>query len=198
MKSCRVTGMVLAASLACCVGMAQADTVNLVPNGGFTTEAEVGAWANTGGVSWGANDGSPDGPSARLDNGNWLYQPNVTAPALVAGQTYQLSFLATWVDGGSGTLTAGVSWGPKNTQGAYTNEYTETFVPTKTWQQYSVLFNATAADVGQSFQPEFLGSNTTRFGIDSVSVHTVPEPSAVMLGVAGILGLLAYAWRKRT
>jgi LPXTG-motif cell wall-anchored protein len=26
---------------------------------------------------------------------------------------------------------------------------------------------------------------------------SVPEPSAIVLGVTGLLGLLAYAWRKR-
>lgn len=37
-------------------------------------------------------------------------------------------------------------------------------------------------------------------GIDLVTVsntYTVPEPSALILGVTGVIGLLAYAWRKR-
>jgi len=32
--------------------------------------------------------------------------------------------------------------------------------------------------------------------IDSVSVTAVPEPSTVALLTAGLMGLLAYAWRK--
>jgi len=35
------------------------------------------------------------------------------------------------------------------------------------------------------------------FGVDNVRLDVIPEPSTLMLGVTAMLGLLAYAWRKR-
>lgn len=40
-------------------------------------------------------------------------------------------------------------------------------------------------------------SGNTNFGIDNVKLSSVPEPSAIVLSVMGLVGLLAYAWRKR-
>jgi len=34
-------------------------------------------------------------------------------------------------------------------------------------------------------------------GADYLRVTSIPEPSTVMLFVSGLVGLLAYAWRKR-
>ena len=76
------------------------------------------------------------------------------------------------------------------------------------WQLCSATFTATRADVGKTYQPEFLASlgawtghsngvGTCYFGIDSVSLSVVPEPSTLVLLAAGLFGLLAYAWRKR-
>jgi hypothetical protein len=188
MKSYRVIGCVLVASLVCVIGTVQAD---LVPNGGFTTEAELQGWKTTGGVTWTTTDGSPDGPSAHMEGNTWLYQPGVSTPSLVEGETYQLSFLATAISGSDATLRAGVS--------CTSGEYTTYTALTNTWQQYSMTFTAKAADVGTSFQPEFLCAAGSTFGIDSVSLSAVatPEPSAVVLCATGIIGLLAYAWRKR-
>ena len=178
----------LVASLVCVVGTVQAD---LVPNGGFTTEAELAGWKTTGGVTWSNTDGSPDGPSAHMAGNTWLYQPGVSAPSLVAGETYQLSFLATMISGTDGTLRAGVS--------CTSGEYTTYTTLTNTWQQYSTTFTAKTADVGTSFQPEFLCAAGSTFGIDTVGVSAVatPEPSSLMMISAGLFGLLAYAWRKR-
>jgi len=33
--------------------------------------------------------------------------------------------------------------------------------------------------------------------LDAISLSAVPEPSTFVLAVAGLIGLLAYAWRKR-
>lgn len=48
---------------------------------------------------------------------------------------------------------------------------------------------------GLRFASGFNGSETTRFYLDEVAA--VPEPSTFALLAAGLVGLLAYAWRKR-
>lgn len=42
------------------------------------------------------------------------------------------------------------------------------------------------------------GSGTNYYAkLDNVAINTVPEPSTIALAVTGLIGLLAYAWRKR-
>jgi hypothetical protein len=178
-----------------CAGMATAD---LVPNGGFDTDLSGWLQAGPGEGGWGWYDtpasGSPDGPgTVFLGAGDcWLYQPGCTTPpAFVAGQAYELSFLASGSGASVGTtlhadLTTGS--GLHSTYVTLADHY----------QQYSLPFTATVADVGQPFQPAFLGVGGLILGVDSVRLNAVaPEPSALVLGIAGLLGLLAYAWRKR-
>jgi hypothetical protein len=43
---------------------------------------------------------------------------------------------------------------------------------------------------------EYAASNIYN-GIDTVVVSSTPEPASIVLVVTGVLGLLAYAWRKR-
>ncbi|MBN1394802.1 MAG: PEP-CTERM sorting domain-containing protein [Pirellulales bacterium] len=49
------------------------------------------------------------------------------------------------------------------------------------------------------FNPNGTGndSNPPTFWIDDVSLELVPEPSTLALLACGLIGLLAYAWRKR-
>ena len=78
-------------------------------------------------------------------------------------------------------------------------------VLTATWQEYSFQFTPTAAVTNYSVaflnSKQFVNGNPpyVSFGIDSVSLTAVstPEPSALVLLGAGLLSLLAYAWRKR-
>jgi hypothetical protein len=187
MKSYRVMGFVLVASLVCLVGTVRAE---LVPNGDFSNglsgwQAQAG-WT---GVSGDAN--APDGPYAQGNGNAWLYQPgDTTPPAFVEGRTYQMSFLAALLGGNSASFTAGITTGSGN-------EHNTPITPTSVWQQYCVVFTAVAADVDRSFQPQFLGVPNSTFGIDNVQLSAVPEPSTLVLSIAGLFGLLAYAWRRR-
>ena len=116
-------------------------------------------------------------------------------PAFVAGKTYEFSFLAALLGGNSTTLHASIQ--PASGVASGTS-YGMDVTPTSAWQEYSLTFTAVAGDVGQPFTPAFLGDANVYFGIDSVRLDAVPEPSMLVLLLgAGIVSLLAYAWRKR-
>jgi predicted MFS family arabinose efflux permease len=57
----------------------------------------------------------------------------------------------------------------------------------------SDVLNSSATSVG-SF---YLSTSVGGVAFDNLSVSTVPEPSAVLLMAMGLVGLLAYAWRKQ-
>jgi hypothetical protein len=205
MKSYRILGIVLAASLACLIGVAQADTTNLVSNGEFDTG--ISDWHDWNGKVTPLNaetSTSPNGASVSFGNNAWFSTNPATA--LVAGQTYELSLYGTVLSAGAGandvdkTLYAKVALGSTN--------YVE-FTPTLTsdWKRYSIQFTPTSACSG--YELALLNSIANEgnrgggvaacvFGIDSVSLSAVPEPSAITLMACGVLGLVAYAWRKRS
>ena len=80
----------------------------------------------------------------------------------------------------------------------------ETITPGSSWLQYtSNSFDVTA---GTNYALTISGTIPLSTGgdlssyVDNVSVlnsYTIPEPSAVILMVTGLIGLLAYAWRER-
>jgi len=43
---------------------------------------------------------------------------------------------------------------------------------------------------------EYEGADNIAY-LDNVVISTIPEPGTIMMGVSGIIGLIAYAWRKR-
>jgi hypothetical protein len=43
----------------------------------------------------------------------------------------------------------------------------------------------------------YLSASTDGIAFDNLSITTVPEPSALLLMTAGLLGVLAYVWQKR-
>lgn len=64
-------------------------------------------------------------------------------------------------------------------------------------------YTATAADNGDTLRLILLATpgsaDHVRTGIDaiSVTVTAVPEPGTLLLGALGVVGLLAYAWRRQ-
>jgi hypothetical protein len=189
-------------------GWASADTANLIPNGDFATG--LSGWTGAGGTPTWLDSGastSPDGPSASITGAMWLYQPTFnTVPALVEGTTYRASFKAALLAPGSDPDNAILRAEITTAAGAVTRPLMP--VLDSTWREYSLNFTADAADVAANgYRISFLSGYASQnglstsadqvFGIDSVSLASVPEPSTLALLGAGLTGLLAYAWRKR-
>jgi hypothetical protein len=77
----------------------------------------------------------------------------------------------------------------------WTGTATGTSTEDKT-QMYALLGQANVTD--GSFAVTIVERDgNSRGWYDGVSYQAVPEPSTITLAIAGLLGLLAYAWRKR-
>lgn len=131
-----------------------------------------------------------------------------------------------WING-SGTVPFGFSGlNPLNTYDLYvynTGNGASVYLPAEFKLNGGATLAATGLDVGIAPENWVLGRNYVKFtgitgvsiasltmtngglspydsavsGLQLVTTHEVPEPSTVVLLAAGILGLLAYAWRKR-
>jgi hypothetical protein len=58
---------------------------------------------------------------------------------------------------------------------------------------FSDVLNSNATSVSRCY----LSTSSGGIAFDNLSITTVPEPSTLLLTATGLLGLLAYAWRKR-
>jgi hypothetical protein len=160
-------------------------------------------WAFTGWVING-NNASGDGMYAP-SHGNqfqeyngWVGQ-NTDIP-LVSGNTYNVSF-----DVNPGTFS-GLSTIVNLNAVPDTNPASEG--PTFAAQTYSgfTASDWTAKEMSAAYTGDpgkylsvwiKMDSTSIYGGLDNVVVTVSPEPSVVMLMATGVLGLLAYAWRKR-
>lgn len=175
---------------------------DLITNGDFSSG--LANWNNPNlAASWdslGAN-GSPGGPSLRLDNNGWLTQQMTVE----AGQEYKVSFLATLLSNTSGQTVylyskveeanAGSSITGHLTfdavQGSW-NEFSYNFVAQQTSSTY--YLNFLSAVVANLSSP---AAGTVAFGLDSVSVTAVPEPATMGLLSIGAIALIRRKQRNR-
>lgn len=66
------------------------------------------------------------------------------------------------------------------------------------WTRRSYTYTATGNDVGKSLYVLLYNPGTAQVQVEDVSgTYAIPEPSSLALLSASLLGLLAYAWRKR-
>lgn len=155
MKSYRMAGIALAVSLACLGSVAQADAINLITNGDFTTN--MTGWevpcGGAGRLDATQTSPLPDGPCVYMNLVTWL-QTKPTA-SLAVGQTYEVSFLAR-ILGSAGTPNA-----VDATLYAHVNSTTNgviapyTALLTSDWQRYSYQFTPLVAEVGGGYGVAF-------------------------------------------
>jgi hypothetical protein len=206
----RTLAYVVAIALVCAAGVAQADII-VNANSDFTTFEGSGlptSWAGTDGSGAGIGNkttDSPDGSAWTMvyyaslgQGGGYGGTPNMYFP--VAGD-YTLSWLASRIpsyDWGASHLLVRLFDVTAGTNPVY-NEVWSTDLPnTPTYGSYSSTFTVDASQVGHSF--EILVQNwggASFVNIDNMRLTCSPEPSTVVLLVSGVVGLLAYAWRKR-
>ena len=70
--------------------------------------------------------------------------------------------------------------------------------PADQWQQFSFNWNSGAATTADlSLWNQTGTANGNDFGIDTISLNAVPEPSGIALSALGFIGLIALARRRR-
>lgn len=159
---------------------------------GWTFSSSVSpGW--TGLVSAGSWELAIPGQAAFLEAKGWISQ----SVSIVAAGTATLSFSALTstlpaLKSDPFTVTFGgklLTFGASNTitapkSNSTMTSYSNSFVVTA--GSYDLVFTGTSSDAAAVVV------------LDNVSMSVaVPEPSAIILLVGGLLGLLAYAWRKR-
>lgn len=69
------------------------------------------------------------------------------------------------------------------------------------WTQRSYTYTVTNDDVGNKLYVLLYNSGPTQIQVEDVTASytgtVIPEPSTLVLVLAGLIGLLAYAWRRR-
>jgi hypothetical protein len=217
MKSFTMILFVMALSLVCLTGTTRADTANLITNGDFATGDWTG-WTThmAAGVTGDSTDNAPNPPNCWLPGANtsWISQhifdTGTTDHVIAPGETYTLSFDSAninWDESISANISGLLVY--KQTSWAVLSSWTVDMpgVAIPDWQHHSFSFTAEAgaAYIGGILAMEIDGDTGTlagtHVGVDNISLTltpaATPEPGAFVLAGIGLLGLLAYAWRKR-
>ena len=209
----KLTHAIVAAGLA--LAGTSALAVNLVTNGSFESDTISGTYApnfeyetsitgwtvsHPGSVgivlfnkaNYGAFSGAgtgyqgSDGTQAiQLERGE--HSISQTLNDLVVGQQYLLSFdYASYLSPPNASFTYTVNGVTNTLTGAYPG-----------WQTQSLVFTAAFASTVLTFASTSLASPNSYPHLDNVSVTAVPEPSAMVMMLAGMLAVGFVAARRR-
>jgi hypothetical protein len=186
---------------------AQADT-QLLTNP--DVQSGLGGWSLSGEAGWTTNDNRPHAAYVKDSGGSSAM--NITTHNIVVGEQFSLSWDASNTWGDNVTQTAYLVYTPDGGL-TYPTIISKTLdlgsfsgdTGTNTWATYDDLsFTAVAGapylsyPIGVQFTTGGSGSTSRYADFDKVNLNLVtPEPGTIVLLITGLLGLLAYAWRKR-
>lgn len=196
MKCFTVFAVVMALSLACLAGVVQAD---LVTNGDFETVPASTGWTAVGNVEfWNETWGNPGGDAYMKYEGA-ISQSFGT----VSAGTYSVSYDAG--DASASNIKVALEYLDGSTWTTLASDSHDITVGSGNWETFSfdhiVLPGDPSIDKSIGIRASLADvSNGNWVGVDnfSVSYSTVtPEPSSIVILATALLGLLAYAWRKR-
>jgi hypothetical protein len=198
-----------------------------ISNPGFDVDDVSGAGWAEGATGWtafgfiGTQVGS-SGSLSPISSPNWLFTASNEHPGAGAGQLLRVGSDALRMNEGD-TLALSFNQGhrldywPQGTQqfqveiwrdgcGAQ-NGGTQAYlssdlgnVSAGSWALRTVNYTAVASDVGRDMYVLLYNPGSIQVQLDNVSgtwTHTIPEPGTFTILFCGLLGLLAYAWRKR-
>jgi hypothetical protein len=218
MCSYRALTFAVAVMLVCLAAVAQADTMNILAN--TDCQQSQGVWAFSGSAFYNTSpsgNGDSDGRPHCIEIGSGSSAKNLTSHAILAGETFTLGWDAANIDGRTSSqnmkLAADLVYqdGTSLTAVGTTGWIAPPWGPSPyTWVTYgdggssgSVSFTAVAGQpyIGQNIGVKIAASSGGWGGIDNVYLNftsaPTPEPSAIVILATGLLGLLAYAWRRR-
>lgn len=124
------------------------------------------------------------------ESGAALWYPKMAVPT--SGAIYQVGVEVMANGGGSYTFKG--FYDDLTTSGA-TREYYD-----GSDGEFAASYTTTIADLSSKWNGLYIslsGTSTYTPHLDDICISQVPEPSTLALLVAGLVGLLAYAWRKR-
>jgi hypothetical protein len=197
-------GFVLTMVLVCLAGTVQADTVNLLTNGDFSDG--ITNWWSAYSGTFATDTSSPDAHNAII-TGEVEAGQDMRSISLIAGQQYNVSYMAASPDGSAvngawgSPLWTRLFWNAPSGSpygelyGSYGGGTVEQL--NAGWATYSATFIMPAGHDGTWLQLCFDTQGWGKIAIDNVSVRPVPEPGTVVLLITGIIGLAVYAWQKR-
>jgi hypothetical protein len=215
MKMCsyRALTFAVAVMLVCLAAVAQADTMNILSNS--DCQQSQGVWTRSASVYYNTepsgNGASDDRPHClEIAGGGWFWAANVTSHPILAGEQFSVAWDATGDSTSAthqvvrliyqdGAVLRDLADGATITLPAKTSPHT--------WTTYgsgdsAVSFTALAGAeyIGKNVGVRITGGAGAWSIFDNVYLNytsATPEPSTLVLVVTGVLGLLAYAWRKR-